>query len=130
LHALRYRDHTTASLEQRLTDRGTTPALGQETVDALRRAGLVDDRRFAVGRAALLASRGAGDLLIAHDLECHGVPTDAARTAIAGLEPESVRAASIMETKGRSPRTARLLAAKGFSEAALEPLVADLAAEP
>ena len=126
LRALRARDHTTASLEQRLADRGTAAAVRRETVAAVQRAGLVDDQRFAGGRAALLASRGAGDLLIADDLERHGVPADAARAAIDELEPERARAARIIAARGASPQTARRLAAKGFSEAAFEPLVADL----
>ena len=129
LRALRARDHTTASLEQRLADRGTTAAVRRETVAAAQRAGLVDDRRFAAGRAALLASRGAGDLLIGDDLERHGVPAGAIRAAIDGLEPESIRAAAIVEARGASPRTARYLVGKGFSEATLEPLVADLVPE-
>jgi SOS response regulatory protein OraA/RecX len=127
--ALRARDHTTASLEQRLADRGTASAVRRETVAAVQRAGLVDDQRFAGGRAALLASRGAGDLLIADDLERHGVPVDAARAAIDELEPEPARAARIIAARGASPQTARRLAAKGFSEATLEPLVADLVSE-
>ncbi len=129
LRALRSRDHTAASLEQRLADRGTAPGVRRETVAAAQRAGLVDDRRFAGGRAALLASRGAGDLLIGDDLERHGVPADTIRAAIDGLEPESIRAAAIVEARGASPRTARYLAGKGFSEATLEPLIADLATE-
>jgi SOS response regulatory protein OraA/RecX len=130
LRALRARDHTTASLEQRLADRGVRPTVRQGTVEAVRRAGLIDDQRFAASRAALLARRGAGDLLIVDDLERHGVPGDAVRIAIEALEPESTRAATIIEARGRSPRTARHLATKGFSEGTLERLVADLAAEP
>ena len=129
LRALRTRDHTAASLEQRLADRGATRAERRQTLEAVQRAGLVDDRRFAASRAMLLARRGAGDLLIADDLERRGVPNDVAHDAIAGLEPESARAAALIDTRGRSARTARLLAAKGFSEASLEALVADLAAE-
>jgi len=129
VRALRARDHTTASLEQRLADRGTTPAVRRETVAAAQRAGLVDDQRFAAGRAALLASRGAGDLLIGDDLERHRVPADTIRAAIDGLEPESIRAAAIVEARGPSPRTVRYLAGKGFSEATLEPLIADLVTE-
>jgi SOS response regulatory protein OraA/RecX len=130
LRALRARDHTTTSLGQRLAARGTARAVREATIDAVTRAGLIDDQRFATSRAALLANRGAGDLLIADDLERHGVPDTAARIAIAELEPESTRAAAIIEARGPSPRTARYLVAKGFSEATLDPLVADLAADP
>lgn len=129
LRALRARDHTTASLDQRLADRGAAAAVRRETIAAAQRAGLVDDERFAAGRATLLAARGAGDLLIGDDLERHGVPAAAARAAIEGLEPEAARAAAIIVGRGATPRTARYLAAKGFSEATLEPLVADLVAD-
>ena len=78
LRALRARDHTAASLERRLTERGTPPAVRREVVESAERAGLVDDRRFACARAAQLAGRGAGDLLIADDLERQGVPADLA----------------------------------------------------
>ncbi len=126
LRALRARDHTEASLEQRLTARRMAPAARRETVEAVLRAGLVDDERFATGRAQLLAGRGAGDLLIADDLARQGVPAATAESAIAALDPEPTRANAIIGVRGRSARTARYLAAKGFSEAALEPLVAEL----
>jgi SOS response regulatory protein OraA/RecX len=126
LRALRARDHTGASLERRLEARGTAPTLRRETVAAATRAGLVDDARFASGRAALLAERGAGDLLIADDLERQGVPPGTARSAIEALEPEAERAGRLVAARGRSARTLRFLGAKGFSEETLEALVADL----
>jgi len=124
--ALRARDHTGASLERRLTARGTAPAARREAVEAMLRAGFVDDQRFASGRAELLARRGAGDLFIADDLERQGVPAAAVEAAVAALDPEPTRVAAVVEARGRSARTARYLAAMGFSEAALEPLVAEL----
>jgi len=126
VRALRACDHTTASLAQRLVDRGTAAAVRQETIEAAQRAGLVDDQRFAAQRASLLAARGGGDLLIVDDLERHGVPAEAARHAIDALEPEAARARAIVAARGTSPKTARYLAAKGFSEATLETVVADL----
>jgi SOS response regulatory protein OraA/RecX len=94
-------------------------------VEALARAGYVDDARFAHGRAAALARRGAGDALIREDLERQGVPREAAEAALAALEPERVRAERVAAARGRTPRTLRFLAAKGFAEESLEPLVAD-----
>lgn len=129
LRALRARDHTAASLEQRLAARGTAPALRQETVAAAERAGLVDDGRFAAGRAALLAARGAGDLMIADDLERQGVSASLAAEALSALEPERERARRLVDRRGASTKTLRYLSSKGFSESTLEDLVADAAPE-
>jgi SOS response regulatory protein OraA/RecX len=127
--ALRARDHTAASLEQRLAVRGTPAAARRDTVEAAQRAGLVDDRRFAMQRASQLASRGSGDLLIGDDLERQGVPSELVRLAIDALEPEAARADSIVAARGLSPKTARYLASRGFSEVALESIVANLVAD-
>lgn len=125
LRTLARRDHTRVSLERRLAERGTAPELRRETIAAAERAGLVDDVRFAVGRAALLAERGAGDAMIEDDLARKGVPEDAIRDAIAALEPESARAGAVVAAAGAGPRTLRRLAAKGFSEETLESFIAD-----
>jgi SOS response regulatory protein OraA/RecX len=125
LTALRYADHTTATLDRRLTTRGVTPAQRESAIETLSRAGLVDDARFAERRAAALAARGAGDELIRADLESRGVPADLRRAATALLEPEEDRARRIVATEGRSAKVLRRLAAKGFSQDVLESLVAD-----
>ena len=129
LQALRGRDHTTASLDRRLATRGTVTSVRSDVVEAVVRAGLVDDERFAFGRAELLAERGAGDLLISDDLERNDVSPTLILAAIAALEPEAARAAVIVERRGRSAKTARYLAAKGFGEGAVEALVAELDAD-
>src|SRR4051794_26570436 len=130
LRALRTRDHTAASLEQRLAARGTAASVRRDPVHAAQRAGLVDDRRFALQRAEQLAARGSGDLLICDDLERQGVSPELVRLAIAALEPEADRASTIVAARGTSPKTARYLASKGFSEPALESLIANLAPDP
>lgn len=127
--ALRVRDHSRASLEHRLAARGVAPAQRTETIAVLARAGLVDDERLAHGRAAALAARGVGDLAIAADLERRGLPQELVEAAIAELEPERARAERLAAAHGRSPRTLRRLAAKGFGEEALEGLVADAGGE-
>ncbi len=129
LRALRARDHTVASLDQRLAERGTAPRVRRETLAAAQRAGLVDDERLARDRATVLAGRGAGDAMIAADLDRRGVPADEIRGALALLEPESERAARIVDTRGRTVATARHLAAKGFSEETLESLIADMSSD-
>ena len=129
LRALRSRDHTVASLEQRLADGGTAPGARRQTLEAAERSGLIDDRRFARDRAILLSDRGAGDHLISADLGRRGVPDVHIRAALDVLEPESSRAARLIEVRGRTARTARYLAARGFSEESLETLVADLSSD-
>lgn len=124
--ALRYRDHTAASLERRLARRGHAEAERSVAVERLQRAGLVDDRRFAAERAAALARREAGDAMIHADLAAHGVSGEVAEEAVGGLEPEARRAARIAARRGAGPPTLRRLAARGFAEESIEPLVADL----
>ena len=94
-------------------------------MDAATRAGLIDDGRFAERRAQQLAERGAGDLLVLDDLERQGVPADLAQRAVSTLEPELDRAVRVLDRRGRSARTLRHLAAKGFTEATIEALVAE-----
>lgn len=124
VRALRCRDHTTASLEARLEQRGIGVAQRASTLETLARAGVVDDERFAHARAAGLAARGCGDLLIAADLDLRGVSPSLACEAIAGIEAESVRAERLVDARGLTPKTLRTLVAKGFSEASLEVFVA------
>ncbi len=126
LRALERRDHTTAELEQRLSQRGVAPVDRERTIAVLDNAGLVSDARFAADRAGQLAGRGSGDLLIADDLERRGVAPDVVRAVLEALEPEAERAARIVAARGVSLRTLRALGGKGFSEAALEPFIAHL----
>ena len=122
---LRARDHTRASLDRRLDLRGVAPAARREALATLGRAGLVDDERFALGRATALAGRGAGDLLIADDLARHGLPVELVESALASLEPEPDRARRLVDALGGTPRTLRRLARKGFRAETLEAVVAD-----
>ena len=94
-------------------------------VDALTRAGLVDDERFARGRAAALAARGWGDAAIRADLEARGVAGELVEDAVSALDPEPERAARVAERRGGGARTARYLAARGFDPDSFETLVAD-----
>ena len=126
VRALRVRDHTTASLEARLEQRGIAVAQRASTLETLARAGVVDDERFANTRAAGLATRGCGDLLIAADLELRGIPSSLICEAIAGIEAESARAERLVDARGLTAKTLRTLAAKGFSEGSLEVFVAQV----
>lgn len=125
LRALARRDQSRASLEARLATARIAPGDRRDVVDAATRAGLIDDGRFAERRAQQLAERGAGDLLVLDDLERQGVPADLAQRAVSTLEPELDRAVRVLDRRGRSARTLRHLAAKGFTEATIEALVAE-----
>jgi SOS response regulatory protein OraA/RecX len=118
--ALRHRDLSTRALAARLGRANVSPDVRREALEALTRAGLVDDRRFALSRAAALADRGYGDEAIRADLERHGVSCELLAEALAGLEPEADRARELVQRRGAGARTARFLAARGFGGDAVE----------
>ena len=124
LRALRPRDHSVVSLGARLDRRGIGADERNTALERLRELGYLDDDRFARTRASALAERGAGDRLIAADLERHGIPTELVTEAIGTLEPEHDRAQEVVARRGLSPRTARLLAARGFGAEVVESIVA------
>lgn len=115
LGALRYRDLSEHELERKLDERGFTEEECAHAVATLRRTGVLDERRFAENRARSLASRGAGDGLIRHELERTGVAGDLVEEVVALLEAESIRARAIVTRRGASPKTARYLLGKGYS---------------
>lgn len=114
--ALRVRDRSECELDERLAARGVPEVVREEALATLRRTGLVDDRRFAERRASALASRGAGNSLIRHELASAGISDDLADEALGALEPELDRARSVVERRGSGARTARYLSGKGFGD--------------
>jgi len=124
LRALRFRDRTAAELEARLEQRGVGEAEREQALETLERIGYVDDERFARTRAERLADRGSGDALIRDDLERRGLAAEVVELALGSLEPERERAERIAELRGRTVKTARYLASRGFGDEALEALVA------
>jgi regulatory protein len=130
VRALHAREHSATSLDARLERRGIDADQRAAAVVRLQELGYLDDERFARSRAAALAARGAGDLLITDDLERHGIAAELVEKALAALEPEVDRARAILARRGASARTARLLASKGFGEDVVEGVVAALAEEP
>ncbi|MFY9578161.1 MAG: RecX family transcriptional regulator, partial [Gaiellaceae bacterium] len=129
--SLRTRDQSTRRLLERLERANVSPAARDEAVNTLTRVGVVDDARFASARARALAERGYGDSAITADLERQGVPGELWPLALANLQPEAERAGRVVQRRGRGPGTARFLAAKGFSQEALEAaLAADFANGP
>ena len=124
IRALRFRDRTAAELEARLEQRGVGEAERVQALETLERIGYVDDERFARMRAERLAERGSGDALIRDDLERRGLAAEVVELAIDALEPERERAGRIAADRGRTIKTARYLASRGFGEDALEGIVA------
>jgi regulatory protein len=124
LRALRFRDRSTAELDMRLEQRGVAAAEREQALETLERIGYVDDERFARTRAEQLAARGSGDALIRCDLESRRLAAEHVEAALAALEPESDRAAEIAARRGRTVKTARYLASRGFGADALEGIVA------
>jgi regulatory protein len=122
--SLRLRDRSELEVADRLAARGVAPVYRREAVTVLRRAGLLDDARFANARAATLADRGYGDAAIRHDLEQRGLDAEAVSEAVAGLASEHERVAALQGRFGGGARAARALARRGFGEDALEALVA------
>jgi SOS response regulatory protein OraA/RecX len=117
--ALRRRDLSIRALDARLERAGVAPQGRRETLETLARAGLVDDERFAVRRAEVLADRGHGDASIRWELEREGLSDELIEHALAGLEPELERARRIVTRRGAVAATARLLARRGFGEDAI-----------
>jgi SOS response regulatory protein OraA/RecX len=114
--ALARRDLSGRELRDRLAQAGLEPAIVEEALETLRRGGLVDDERFAVERARVLAERGKGDLAVRFDLERHSIPAELVESTLAALEPERERAERVVASRGGGPKTARLLASRGFGE--------------
>jgi SOS response regulatory protein OraA/RecX len=129
--ALRARDLSAHRVAERLERAAVAPAMVDQSLTVLEEAGLVDDGRFAANRALSLAGRGYGDAAIRHDLERQGVAPDLADAAIAGLEPECVRARRLVVARGSGVKTGRYLASKGFADDTVEAaLGADFANDP
>jgi SOS response regulatory protein OraA/RecX len=123
--ALRHRDLSRARLDARLADRGAAAGARAAALEALERAGLVDDARVASARAHALADRGYGDAAIRFALENEGLAGEAVADALAGLEPEPVRARALVERERGGIRTLRRLAARGFDPGIVEDLVSE-----
>ena len=124
LRALRHRDLSTRELDERLRAEGFGEPEREAALESLARTGLLDDGRYAAGRARSLAARGAADAYIRHALRSAGVGADELEDALAELEPERERARAIVVRRGAGPKTARYLRGKGFPEEVVAAVVA------
>jgi regulatory protein len=122
--ALRHRDRSEQDVRTRLERRGVPAADRERALETLRAAGVLDDGRFAGGRAEGLARKGYGDVAIRHDLEGSGVAPDEIEAALASLPPEEERAREQARRLGGGLRAARKMARRGFAEEVVEAVVA------
>jgi SOS response regulatory protein OraA/RecX len=125
LRALHHRGRTEYELDKHLRDRGFSEGDRARALGTLRRTGLVDDERFAQARAVSLAERGAGNALIRARLAGAGVADEIIAGALDTVDEETTRARHIVERRGCSPKTARYLYGKGFSDAVIRAVIAD-----
>ncbi len=122
--ALRSRDRSEQDVRARLERQGVPANERDRAVETLASAGVLDDRRYAAGRAESLARRGYGDAAIRADLEQGGVDAERIAAALEELEPERDRAETQLVRLGGGLRALRSLARRGFAEESLEGLVA------
>ncbi|MDP8911817.1 MAG: RecX family transcriptional regulator [Actinomycetota bacterium] len=128
---LRERDRSAAVVERSLVEAGIAPSARRDALEALERAGYVDDDRLVPRRAATLAARGAGDRLIRERLAHEGFPSEAVERAVDGLPPERERATRLLSDGEAELRTARRLGRKGFSDETIAAVTGiDVATEP
>lgn len=120
VRALSHRDLSERRLRERLASRGVRSDAAESVVAALASAGAVDDARLAHARAASLSDRGWGDAAIGARLEQEGLAAELVSGALAGLPPESLRAAGIAARAPDRRAAWRLLARRGFSPDAIE----------
>jgi regulatory protein len=122
LRALRHRNRSRNEIAQRLQRAGVAPDEREAALDRLTEAGLLSDERFAEERAGTLASRGASDAQVRHELRRQGVDHASVEHAVGQLEAEDERAARIFERRGGGAKALRYLAGRGFAADSLDRL--------
>jgi len=127
--ALAQRPLSRRQVSERLRRRGVAPPVERETLGTLVAAGLVDDTRLANARAAALADRGWGDLVIAARLQHDGLEETDVQVALAALPPEAGRAAALAAESSDRRKAWSRLARRGFSPDAIEDALGSLDAD-
>jgi len=102
---LSYRPRTEGELRQRLRQKGVRDSVSAETIERLRRAGLIDDATFA---ASWVQNRGSGRAgkgkpLLAAELRAKGVASDLAAAAVSEAD-ESVTALEVARAQSKRLR--------------------------
>lgn len=117
---LRHRDLSVVKLDAELASRGVAPVSRRETLEALGRTRVIDDRRLALARVETLAAKGYADAAIHWRLARADLPDELVAEALGHVPPELERARAVVEREGVSPRTARLLGRRGFDSEMIE----------
>ena len=141
LRALARRAHAWRDLARRLTKKQHPPVAVTAALERLAARGLLDDRRFAEGYAAVRATRGKGPARIVADLLAQGVERGVAEDAVGralaeeGIDPQ-VEARAVATKRARQlgglpppVRRRRLLAflvRRGYSGPQVKELVREL----
>jgi SOS response regulatory protein OraA/RecX len=115
-------------LEERLLSRGVRRADATAAVEALARAGAVDDGRLARARASSLAERGWGNAAIIARLHGAGISDEAMEGALADLASEPIRAARLVADLPL-PKAVAVLTRRGFDPELVEEWSAGLDVE-
>ena len=110
----------------RLDRAGVGDTVRADVLQRAERGGLVDDARSRSVARGNWRSGAHGDVLIGDDLVRQGLDEAVARTAVSRPEPERGAAHRDRRAPRRSARNAALPGGKGFSEDALEGLIADI----
>jgi len=108
LRLLQVRDRTRTEIAHALARRGHSPEVIATLLAEFEAARLVDDTRFAAGRARSLAARGFGPRRVWLDLHKRGIPKDVAEVALQEALDEAP-----------SPERMRALVGKRFGPTAL-----------
>ena len=98
-------------------------------IETLVTAAIVDDARFARGRAEALARREHGDLAIRADLESRGIASAWSSKLSLRSRPRRSALRGSSSADGPTRRVAGRLVRRGFGEASLEPLLLRLGDE-
>ena len=110
------RSHGRAEVERKLA-RTVGDDVVADVVEALARAGLVDDDAHANEVARRRLEQGWGPLRIENDLEVAGVAAASARAALDAIGDEDLLAGARVAVGRRDgPEAVRRLAARGFDE--------------
>jgi SOS response regulatory protein OraA/RecX len=124
--ALARRDLSRRRVAERLERAGVTTEPRESALAALVDAGALDDARVATLRAASLAERGWGDAAILDRLEAEGLAEEDIRRALAEIDPERDRAATLAAPLRDSRAAWKLLARRGFDPETVEALLGTL----